>query len=99
MPRVRKTVSPLVAIMVTSARTWAMSGLTGGPGSPTCRPAAPTADPPGRLGDRRARLHVGAAVSPPGPGDGQVGLLQGTAGAEIAEGQVVGRPTTRPERR
>ncbi len=47
MPSVKKTVSPLVAIMVTSARSWAVSALTGatararrGAPSPT-RPTRP----------------------------------------------------------
>ena len=51
MPRVKKTVSPLVAIMVTSARSWAVSGLT-----PPARLDPPAlAAPPDRAGADRAR--------------------------------------------
>ena len=56
MPKVRKTVSPLVKIMVTSARNWATSGRisanpgTGGRGSPARlgrrEPLAPLGRPP-----------------------------------------------------
>ena len=112
MPRVRKTVSPLVAIMVTSARSWATRGLTGRAGRWTC-PApgghpvpvsAPVSAPGPGSGsrfrspvsatdrverERDSSCRIGQGV-PARTGDGQVGLLQGMAGAQITDGQVVG---------
>ena len=95
MPRVRKRVSPLVKIMVTSARSWAASGVTGArPRSARRRPGrrgpVPAGAGPGPV-RRPSALRVEASGR--GAGDGQVGLLQGLAGAQIAEGQVpLGQP-------
>ena len=82
MPRVSRSVSPLVTIMVSSARSWAMSGLPPMPavasGPTVGRRRSPALGDGGRP---RRPLRLCAAGGRPGPvgpraGDGQVGLLQ-----------------------
>ena len=73
---------------MSSARSWAASGLIRRPAAT----AVPTDADAGKAGGPTGRRRVPARPRPR-PGDGQVGLLQGRAGAEVAEDEVpLGQP-------